>query len=404
MSKQMSARPRLAVIDMAVERRSPAGSCVLAEVRGLARSFDVTVFSDRCDAAEEPGITWERVIAPDKPTLFRYVVFHLLMPLRMTLWRLQGGRAALVQATQGQLAGADVVYAHFCHAAYLQGAWRSSTVSGPRRWARWLNHVWNAWFEARAMRRSAVVVVPSLGLQRELVAQYPELAERIVRIPNPVDTANFTRPREFDRATARHELGVDKDDLVLSFMALGDFARKGLGLLIEASGTLPADTRRRLKFVVIGGSPSEIADFKAAAERHGVAGHLVFVGMQSDVRPFLWLSDAFVFPSAYEIFSLAILQAAAAGLPVLVSARLYGAEEFVSDGENGWVVERDVQGVRAGLTRIVADRARLGEMADAAKQSVLQYSLGAFQSRWLALYAGPLAAAQVRVAAVWGNA
>ena len=86
-------------------------------------------------------------------------------------------------------------------------------------------------------------------------------------------------------------------------------------------------------------------------------------------------------------------------LPVLVSARLYGAEEFVEDGKNGWVVERNVEGVRTGLLRILEDRCRMLEMASAAARSVTQYSQAAFSSRWHALYAGPLGAAAERVAA-----
>jgi hypothetical protein len=191
MTDHAMSRPRLVVVDMALARRAPAGSCVLEEVRGLAQTFDVTVFSDSCEAAGEPGVTWFRLPVPGRPILLRYVLFHMLLPLRVALWRLAGGRAERVQCTQGQLPGSDVVYAHFCHAAYLKGAWGLSTVSGPRRWARWLNHQWNAWYEARAMRRAKTVVVPSLGLQRELSAEYPEVASRIVRIPNPVDTARF---------------------------------------------------------------------------------------------------------------------------------------------------------------------------------------------------------------------
>lgn len=398
-SERMKTRPSLVIVDMAVERKSPAGSCVLTEVRGLSKFFNITVFSDSCDAASESGVSWVRVALPAKPILFRYLVFHLMMPPRMALWRLMGGTAAWVQTTQGQLPGADLVYAHFCHAAYLKGAWRSSTVTGPRRWARWLNHVWNAWYERRAMRLAQLVVVPSLGLERELRFEYPEVAARIVRIPNPVDIERFARPPAFDRIVARQNLGLGNDELVLAFMALGDFARKGLGLLIEALGGLPEAERRALTFVVIGGHSSEIASFKAEAARRGVAERLLFVGTQSDVRPFLWLSDAFAFPSAYEIFSLAILQAAAAGLPVLVSAGLYGTEEFVEDGENGWVAERDVAGVRGGLLRMLADRPRMTEMGSASARSVTQYSRGAFEDRWHALYSGPLANAAKRVAA-----
>ncbi|MEC5384394.1 glycosyltransferase family 4 protein [Uliginosibacterium sp. H3] len=388
MKDLVRAKPRLAVIEMAVGRNTPAGSCVLAEVKGLTDMFDVVVFSDVCDVAGEPGVTWIRVPLPARPNVLRYLAFHINAPLRFLLWRLSGGVADRIQATQGQLPGADVVYAHFCHAAYLKGAWAASTVTGPRRWARWVTHRWSAWFEARAVSRAEIIVVPSHGLQREMTGEYPDIASRFVCISNPVDLERFARPPDFDRHTARRALGIAEDDIVLSFMALGDFERKGLGLLIEALGGVTSEVQQSVKFVVIGGQGSEISEYQAFAESFGLAGQLIFVGMQSDVCPYLWLSDAFAFPSAYEIFSLAILQAAAAGLPVLVSARLYGAEEFVVDGVNGWVAERNVEAVRDGLLRILNDQPRFGEMAGAASNSVAQYSQEAFQSRWRAFYAG----------------
>ena len=55
----------------------------------------------------------------------------------------------------------------------------------------------------------------------------------------------------------------------------------------------------------------------------------MFVGRETQVRPFLWLADAFVFPTAYEAFSLSILEAAA-GLPLIVT-RVDGVGDFASN-------------------------------------------------------------------------
>ena len=60
--------------------------------------------------------------------------------------------------------------------------------------------------------------------------------------------------------------------------------------------------------------------------------------MQSDVRPYLWSSDVFVFPSLYETFSLVTYEAAASGLPIVVS-QLYGVEDLLRDGDNGFLIE-----------------------------------------------------------------
>ena len=77
-----------------------------------------------------------------------------------------------------------------------------------------------------------------------------------------------------------------------------------------------------------------------------------FVGMQGDVRPYLWSSDVFVFPSLYETFSLVTYEAAAAGLPIVVS-QLYGVEDLLVDGDNGFLIETSVAGVRQGLERFL---------------------------------------------------
>lgn len=378
-------RPRIAIVDMAVATNSPAGSCVRAEVEGLARHFDVTVFSQRCDLPELPGLEVVHVPAPDRPVLLRYLAFHLGMPLHHALWRARGGRAALTQTTQGQLPGADIAYAHYCHAGYLRQQWHESSVRGMRRWARWCTHRLNAWSEARAFERARTIVVPSLGLRRELEQQYPQHATKLRVLANPVAVDRFRRPAAFDRGAQRAGLGLDADDLVFGFMALGDFARKGLGLLIEALGALPMHRRIAVRLLVIGGRSGEIAEFQDVATRHGVKAHLKFVGMQRDVTPFLWACDAFAFPSAYEIFSLAILQAAAAGLPVLVTKGLYGAEEFVEDGHNGWLVERDPAALSRWFERAIDERDALPRMGEAAVASAQPYDAETFRQRWSSL-------------------
>ena len=378
-------RQRVVVVDMAIARDSPAGSCVLAEVEGLTRRFDVTVFSERFERDTLPGVEFVRVRAPARPVLLRYVAFHVGMPLQHLLWRLRGGRADCVQATQGQLPGADICYAHFCHAAYLGTHWKATVATGPRRWARWATHAFNAWCEARAFASARVIVVPSRGLRAEIEARYPGSAAKLRVIANPVDTARFTRPPGFDRTAARAALGFGPDDRVLAFMALGDFARKGLGILMQALAGARAGVQARVRILVIGGQAGEVREYAAMARALNLGETVRFVGMQADVRPHLWLSDVFAFPSAYEIFSLAILQAAAAGLPVMVTRGLYGAEEFVVDRHNGWAVPRSAADVTAWLDQLPLDGDVLARMGRAAAASVAQYAIEPFRERWIAL-------------------
>jgi glycosyltransferase involved in cell wall biosynthesis len=118
----------------------------------------------------------------------------------------------------------------------------------------------------------------------------------------------------------------------------------------------------------------------------GIGDKVHFWGMQRDVRPFLWGADVFVLPSAYETFSLVSFQAAAAGLPLIVTP-LYGVEEFMRDGEMGFVVERSAEGVGWAVSLFLSlnetERARLGLNA---QRAVEAFGVRNFVARWKAFY------------------
>ena len=370
---------------MALTRQSPAGSCVLAEVEGLLRDHDVTVFAERIEASLRPRVDFVEVRAPWRPVVLRYAVFHLAVRWHLARWRRAGGRAAVVQATQGQLPACDVAYAHFCHRAYLADGLRRNPATGLRRFARWATHTLNARAEAAAFAQARVIVAPSRGLRDEIASAYPTALGKVRVIANPVDVDRHVRPDDFDRDAQRLSHGFGREELVIVFMALGDFARKGLGLLIEAlAGAEPA-VRGRVRLLVIGGEPGEVAVFSKLASRCGLGRAIVFTGMQADVRRFLWAGDAFAFPSAYESFGLAAVQAAASGLPVMASPRLHGVEEFVVDGCNGWIVPRHVDAIGAWFASVVREEGRLKGMGDAAARSIQGYGANRFRAEWAGL-------------------
>lgn len=211
------------------------------------------------------------------------------------------------------------------------------------------------------MARARVVVMPSQALARDLLATYPALAGRIRVIPNPVDLDRPTRPTGYDAAPLRRQLGCAPDALVVAFVALGNFAHKGLGHLIEALAAMPGAP---VWLLVVGGRADEIAVYRRFAAQEGVGGRVHFTGLQHDVRPWLWAADALALPSASETFALVVYQAAASGLPVLATP-VHGVEDMLEDGVTGFVLERSVAGVRTGLERAIAARAALPAGASA---------------------------------------
>jgi glycosyltransferase involved in cell wall biosynthesis len=375
--------PWIAVFDLSVTRNSPAGSCVLAEVMGLADEYDITVFSDAFDNDRPERVKWVRVPLPKKPGFLRYMVFHALAPLALRKHiRSRGNRPVLVQATQGQFIGADLCYPHFCHRAYLANQWKLQNATGLRRLARWVSYRYNAYSERRAFLRARWVVAPSRGLMRELVATYPFLEGKVRQVANPVDVVRFAPPKDFDRMSQRRSIGLSPHHKVLCFAALGDFERKGLGVVIDALREVGDPD---IRVLVVGGRDGEISLFGARAREAGIDDRFVFVGFQSDVRPFFWASDLFVFPSTYEIFSLVLIQAPAAGLPV-IATRLYGFEEYAEQGRNCWLVDRAPASVRNAIVEAFADDERRHLAALHALESAQMYSKENFVGNWQACF------------------
>jgi glycosyltransferase involved in cell wall biosynthesis len=294
----------------------------------------------------------------------RSVLFTLFCSI--AYWGM-GRKHSLTVSTEGTFPFCDVCYAHFCHRVYLRE--HRAAIGGRRlrRMARILNHAWASVMERMAFRSAKIIVVPSEGLARELRRMYPQLVRGKIRvISNPVEF-----PALADRAVKKS----GPETLRISFCALGNFERKGLRLVLEALGRVPD---LDVQLTVIGGTPGEIADYAVADDR------VQFVGFQKDIWPYLKDSDVFVFPSDYEVFPLVCLQAAAAGLALIVT-RLYGVEEFMRDGETGWVVERTAESIAAAILQAATDRPRLRTMGLAARERVAAYSESEFRCRWRSL-------------------
>jgi glycosyltransferase involved in cell wall biosynthesis len=322
-----------------------------------------------------------------RPRLASFVTYLLGASLAYAVLRLKGRRFDVIQATDCSFPVADVCYAHFCHRAYLSETWpRIRGRMGPRTAHTWANHAVRAALEARLVRRARIVVVPSSGLGRDLARVYPGVGEKVRVIPNTVDFARFERPEGFDPAATRARMGTDPTHTAFVFVALGHFERKGLPLLLEALANDNSQlTHARLW--VIGGARGLVASYRASAERMGIGDRVVFAGRTDDVRPFLWSADAFVAPSHYEAFSLGLLEAAAAGLP-LIATRISGSEELLEDGVNGLEVQPTPASVSAALRRFAEiDPAGRNALRDAARQRVEPLRPERFAAAWRELYA-----------------
>jgi UDP-glucose:(heptosyl)LPS alpha-1,3-glucosyltransferase len=103
-----------------------------------------------------------------------------------------------------------------------------------------------------------------------------------------------------------------------------------------------------------------------------VADRVRFAGEAAAVGPFYSAADGFVLPTAYEAFPLVSLEAAAAGLPLLIT-RVSGVEELLVDGVNGWFIERDAGVIADRLARLATDAGRRSSMGAAAREVAARF-------------------------------
>jgi len=150
-------------------------------------------------------------------------------------------------------------------------------------------------------------------------------------VHNGVDLSVFRDP---PAPTLRQELGLSGETRIVLVLARLQ-PNKGHRYLIEAAPTI---LERCPVHFVFAGSPDERANLDARIAELGLSHSVSILGHRTDVLNLLRASDVFVLPSLAEGFALSIIEALAAGLPV-VATRVGGAAEIIRNGENGFLVE-----------------------------------------------------------------
>ena len=228
-------------------------------------------------------------------------------------------------------------------------------------------------------RTHRAVVCLSEADAASLRATYGPVHPKVEVIPNGVDTEWFRPPTPEERLAARTELKLGTEERVAVFVG-HEFSRKGLSYAIQGLVHAPS-----VLLLIIGGNDLIIAEAHAEAEELGVGDRVLFLGPRHNPVPFLHASDFFVLPSAYEANALVVLEALAAGLPVIATPVGF-APEVVVDGVNGFLVERDGRAVGERMEQLATlDDAEFAAWGRRARESVLPYGWRGIAQRYLDL-------------------
>lgn len=199
--------------------------------------------------------------------------------------------------------GARVVSAHVTPDSFV------GSLVGAKYWYG-LAKLYLRWFYNLA---DAVLAVSGETVD-ELTAMGVRKPVRLV--PNTIETAAFANTKQ-QRAAARNRLGIGKDEFVV--VGNGQVQpRKRIDSFVACAKALPG-----VKFVWVGGMPfkglaADSADMERIMQNHPA--NMVFSGLvkREQVMDYYWAANLFFLPSIQETFGIVIVEAAAAGLPVLL--------------------------------------------------------------------------------------
>ena len=190
-------------------------------------------------------------------------------------------------------------------------------------------------------------------------------AEKLVVIPNGVDAARFAQSPPADLGA----FGIPPNARTLLFVGRLEF-QKAPELLIEAAARcLPAHPDTHLLLVGDGALRGRLA---AQAQETMVADRIHFAGSRTDVPGLMRSASLLVLPSRWEGLPNVVLEAMAAGLPVIATA-VEGAAEVVRNGETGWLIPADSVTALADAMTAALDRPELtAALGAAAQQAVVE--------------------------------
>jgi glycosyltransferase involved in cell wall biosynthesis len=203
-------------------------------------------------------------------------------------------------------------------------------------------------------------------------------------VPNGVDTAQFRNVDAGRRESIRRSLGID-DEFVWLAVGRFDVAKDYANML---RGFAKVREQQPQGILLLAGRGSLQGETEALARGLALGSGVRFLGIRQDVPELMSAADGYVMSSAWEGMPIVLLEAAAAGLPI-VATRVGGNVEVVREEESAFLVPpRDSDALGLAMLRLMGlSGAQRRSMGERGREHVrTHYGLSRVVDRWEEIY------------------
>ncbi|MBI4994184.1 glycosyltransferase family 4 protein [Candidatus Peregrinibacteria bacterium] len=241
------------------------------------------------------------------------------------------------------------------------------------------------WLKNKLMNRVRAIIAISEASKKTIIEQNPELAPKITVIHNGIDINEWQaeakiEPRnEYKRSFFA---ALPNEKIILCVAELHE--RKGQKYLIEAAKILAESAGLNFKLIFVGDGPERKYYEKLAAP---LKNKILFLGRRKEIAKLMSAADIFVLPSIREAFGLVLLEASAAGLPIIASD-VGGIKEIIDDGKTGILVQpENAQALAEAINKLLQNPMLATSLAHEAKSKVeLKFSAKTMAGRTMEVY------------------